>query len=53
MIDANGRMLTETKHTLAAGYNLVPINLVKHPTGAYLVRIASKEQTVYRKVIRS
>ncbi|WP_020570063.1 T9SS type A sorting domain-containing protein [Neolewinella persica] len=52
VIDVNGKVLTETKHTLAAGYNLVPLNLVKHPVGAYLIRVAGKEQTVCRKVIR-
>ena len=52
VVDVNGKLLTETKHTLVAGYNLVPINLVKHPVGAYLIRIAGKEQTIYRKVIR-
>lgn len=52
VIDANGRQLKETKHTLTAGYNLIPVNLVKHPVGAYQIRMASKEQTIYRKVIR-
>lgn len=52
VVDANGRLLTETKHTLAAGYNLVPVNLVKYPVGTYLIRISGKEQTVYRKVVR-
>jgi hypothetical protein len=52
VVDANGRLLTETKHTLAAGYNLVPVNLVKQPVGTYLIRISGEEQTVYRKVIR-
>jgi hypothetical protein len=52
VLDANGRILTETNHRLVAGYNLMPVNLENQPVGAYLVRIAGKEQTVYRKVIR-
>lgn len=52
VMDLNGRMLTENSHTLTAGYNLVPLDLNHQSSGTYLVRIAGKEQTFYRRVIR-
>lgn len=52
VLDANGRVVSETKHDLPAGYNLVPLDLTTQPSGAYLVRIAGSEGTLYRRVIR-
>ena len=52
VLDANGRVVSERKHDLPAGYNLLPLDLNAQPVGAYLVRIAGAEGTVYRRVIR-
>lgn len=52
VLDANGRVVSETMHNLTAGYNLLPLDLNAQPAGAYLVRIAGAEGTVYRRVIR-
>jgi hypothetical protein len=43
VIDANGRLVSETHHDLTAGYNLLQLNLRSQPVGAYLVRVAGKE----------
>lgn len=52
IVDIQGKVLQEADHTLTAGYNLIPIDLRKFPTGTYLVRISGEEQTAYRRVIR-
>lgn len=52
VLDANGRLITESKHNLSTGYNLVPLDLSTQPVGTYLVRVAGQKETIYRKVIR-
>lgn len=52
VLDANGRVISESKHNLSSGYNLIPFDLSAQPVGTYLVRVAGQEETIYRKVIR-
>lgn len=52
IVGIQGKVLQETTHSLSAGYQLIPVDLRKFPTGTYLVRIAGEEQTAYRRLIR-